>query len=94
MDAGERPEAPILGRAGGLAEHLPAEVAASDLPYLAGLHHLVQDRESFRDRDGRVGKVDLVDIDVVGAEPAEAVLKGHPRPTGTVAAPGVVAVRM
>src|SRR5688572_11278407 len=57
-------------------ELLRGEVRAADLSHLPRLHELVQGTERFGDRDGFVGSVELIQVDVVGTEPPEAVLCG------------------
>jgi hypothetical protein len=44
----------------------------TDLP---GLDHVVQGLHGFLDRRGRVEAVDLVEVDVVSAEPAQGVVE-------------------
>ena len=59
--------------------HLPGrEVRAADVPDLALGHELGQRLERLRDRGDQVGLVKLVEVDVVGAEPAQAGLDRAP----------------
>ena len=60
-----------------LVEQVGAEVGAADLADLALGHQLAQRAERFGDRGLRVGQVQLVEVDVVGAEPGQAVLDGR-----------------
>ena len=46
----------------------------ADVTRLAGLHDVVQRLQRLLDRGGGVHAVDLVEVDVVGAEPAQAVV--------------------
>ena len=46
----------------------------ADIAGLAGLHHVMQRLQRFLDRRRVVEAVDLVEIDIIGAEPAQAVV--------------------
>ncbi len=58
----------------GLAELLGAEVRAPDLADLAGGDERVEGAQRLLRRYRRVGVVDLVEIDAIGAEPTQALL--------------------
>ena len=62
----------------GFVDHLGGEVARADLAHLARAHQLVERAERLVDRHGAVGHVQLVEVDAIGAEPAEAVFDGAP----------------
>ena len=66
------------GRRGrlGIAQLLGGEVRAADLANLARLHQLVEGAQRVRDRSVGIRLVQLVQVDAVGAQPAEAVLRG------------------
>src|SRR5437016_6059167 len=69
--------------------HLPRrEVAASDVADLAGVNQVVESGEGFFLRRLRVGRVNLVEVDVVSLETLKAVLGGGdymaPRATARV----------
>jgi hypothetical protein len=55
-----------------VTELIGAEVGATDLADLALVAQLGQAPERLGDRRGRVGTMELVVVDVVGAQPAEA----------------------
>ena len=60
-------------------DHLPADqVGRAEVADLALLHQLVERGQRLLDRGVRVGRVQLVEVDPVGAEPAQAVLHGDP----------------
>ena len=52
---------------------IDAEIRASDLAHFSGLDEIVQCTESILDRNGIIGRVELVKVDVVGPEPSQAV---------------------
>ena len=52
------------------------EVRAADVADLAGAHQVVQRAEHFLDRRRRVEGVQLIEVDVVGAQPPQAPLDG------------------
>ena len=51
-----------------------AHVGSADVAGLAGFHHVMQRFHGFLDRHGRVGSVDLIEVDEVGSEAAQAVV--------------------
>ena len=78
--------AQVLGRGGRLLEHLRGEVRAADLPHLARGDELAERLEGVADRGLRVGQVQEVEVDVVGAEPPQAVVDGLADPLRAPAA--------
>jgi len=79
-----------VGQVERLAE-LPREHRrGAEVPGLAGLDHVVQRLERLLDRRGVVPAVDLVEVDVIGAQPPQARvdlrqdrLRESPRPFGS-----------
>ncbi len=61
-------------------------VRTPDLPGLARLNEALQRTEGLLDRHGRVGEVQLVEVDTVGAQPPQARLDGRRDPAGARAA--------
>lgn len=62
----------------GLAQLLSAELGAGDLPDLAGPDELTECAEGVRDRRRRIRPVQVVQVNPVGAEIAEALVDGRP----------------
>ena len=80
----------VLLRDGQRLHQVPAgEVRAADVADLAGAHQIVERAERFLDRRQRVEAVQLVEVDVVGAEAAQARLDR----AGQVVARGADVVR-
>src|SRR6185295_14912780 len=52
------------------------EVGVTEITHLSGPDEVVEGGERLFDRGGRVGRVDLVEVDVVGAEVAQRILDG------------------
>jgi hypothetical protein len=52
------------------------EIRAADLCDLAGLHEIIHRTERVRDRDRRIGLMQLIEIDAVDAEPLQTVVAG------------------
>src|SRR5262245_23772261 len=75
-DDGREPRAP---RRPHRVDHLPrGEVRDPDVADAPGAHEVVEGPERLLDRSQRIGPVELVEVDPVGAEAAEAVLdRGH-----------------
>ena len=73
LHAHETREPAVGADARGLVDLLGREVAAADLEHLARAHQLVERAERLLERRRRVGKVQLVQVDAVGAEAAQAV---------------------
>src|SRR6476646_448904 len=57
-----------------LAKLLQGEVGASDFPNLPGLNELVQGTQRVGNWNCRVWRVELIEIDVIGAKPPQTVL--------------------
>ena len=70
-EPGRRGARGALGR----AELIDGEVGAADLAHPACLHEPIERFERVRDRRLGVGLVQLVEIDAIRAEPAQAVLE-------------------
>jgi hypothetical protein len=62
---------------------LDVEVRRSDVPDLALLDELLERARRFRERDIRIGPVDLVEVDVVELERAQALLHPLAQPLAT-----------
>src|SRR5688572_28516808 len=67
-----------LRRARRLVELLGGKIRAADLADLASLDQAVHGAERIGDRHVRIGLMQLIEIDVVGAESAKAVVAGLP----------------
>ena len=63
-----------IGEVERLGELPGVHAARADVASLAGLHHVVERGERFFDRRFVIPAMDLVEVDVVGAEAAEAVV--------------------
>ena len=75
-------------------DHLPAgQVGRAEVADLALLHQLVEGGQRLLDRGVRVGRVQLVEVDPVGAEPAQAGLHGDPDVAARAAGAPVRSVR-
>jgi hypothetical protein len=59
------------------------EVRAADLAHLSAANQVVQRTQRIGDRHRRIGLVQLVQVDIVGTQAAEAVLNGLPNIGGT-----------
>ena len=57
-------------------DHLRGEVARADLAHLPGAHELLERTQCLLDRCRRIGDVQLVEVDAIGAEPAQTVVGG------------------
>ena len=66
----------VLHRRRRLLELGHVEVRAADLAYLPLGHQLAQRAQRLGDGRLRIGVVELVEVDVVGAQPAQALLDG------------------
>ena len=64
----------------GCVDLLAREVGVADLAHLAGAHERVERRERLVDRYGGIGHVLLVQVDVVGAQTAQAAVDGLAHP--------------
>ncbi len=86
LHADERPQAVVLCGARRLVDLGRSHVRAADLPDLARLDERVQCAEGLLDRNGRVGEMQLVEVDPVGTQPPQARLDGCRDPAGARAA--------
>ena len=82
----ERRHAELLRRGRRFVEHLGREVRAADLAHLPRGDELGERFECVTDRRLRVGHVQQVEIDVVGAEPPQAVVDRLRDPFGAPSA--------
>ena len=60
----------------GAADGVGADLGQADVADVAGLDHLGDGADGLLDRHGRVEPGEAVDVDVVGAEPAQGVGQG------------------
>jgi hypothetical protein len=71
-----RRQAPVPRDPGGVGDLPAAEVGAADVPHLARAHDVVERAQRLLLRRARVREVELVEVDVVGAETAQARVDG------------------
>ncbi len=76
LNADESSRAGLHGSFGG-SQLLRGEVRAADFADLAGLHEIIEGAERVGNRHARVGRVELIEIDPIGAEALEAALPRH-----------------
>ena len=67
--------APGSHAAARLAQLRGREVRAADFAHLARAHEILERAERVRDRHGRIGLMQLIEIDSVGAQAAQAVVE-------------------
>ena len=68
----KRRRALLRRRAGGLVEQRAVEIGAPDLAHLAVVHRAIEGLEGLVDRRRLVGRVELEEIDAIGAEATQA----------------------
>ena len=80
LDAGVVAHTGVDRGAGGRIDHVGAEVGAADLQDLALVHQFPESTQGLRVRRLGVGRMDLVVVDAVGAQPPQAAFDAPANP--------------